>query len=357
MLGQRQISMTRCPWYVPLTLLCAVAGCQEHAIPNTDTSTIDEKGTAHVTRVVPVPGTISPEAQKWLSQPRSDAPDNTSVADNRAHAEKWQETLARDMQAMYPTTLSRDTIAGVPVRIITPPGIPAEKQDRVLLNVHGGGFQADWGSVAETVPIASLTKTKVVAVLYRLSPDAVFPAAVDDTIAVYKELLKTYKPRNIALYGTSAGAVLTGEVAARLKQLGMPLPAALGIFSGSGDLSQWGDSAAIFGLWGLSGPLSVPSKRDPTDPYIGSTNPRDPILSPIYGDLKGMPPTFLLTSERDLLLSETINFHRAFLHAGVESQLVVFDALPHAFWNQFKLPESIEADHMIADFFDKHLGK
>lgn len=217
--------------------------------------------------------------------------------------------------------------------------------------------KADWGSVAETVPIASLTKTKVVAVLYRLSPDAVFPAAVDDTVAVYKELLKTYKPRNIALYGTSAGAVLTGEVAARLKQLGIPLPAALGIFSGSGDLSQWGDSAAIFGLWGLSGPLSVPNKRDPSDPYLGSTNPRDPILSPIYGDLKGMPPTFFLTSERDLLLSETVNFHRAFLHAGVESQLVVFDALPHAFWNQFKLPESIEADHMIADFFDKHLGK
>jgi acetyl esterase/lipase len=83
---------------------------------------------------------------------------------------------------------------------------------------------------------------------------------------------------------------------------------------------------------------------------------RDPVLSPIFADLKGMPPTFFLTSERDLLLSGTVNLHRAFLHAGVESQLVVFDGLPHAFWNQFKLPESIEADQMIADFFDRHLG-
>jgi len=58
-----------------------------------------------------------------------------------------------------------------------------------------------------------------------------------------------------------------------------------------------------------------------------------------------------------LLLSGTVNLHRAFVRAGVETQLIVFDALPHAFWNQFKLPESIEADHMIADFFDKHLGK
>ena len=70
-----------------------------------------------------------------------------------------------------------------------------------------------------------------------------------------------------------------------------------------------------------------------------------------------MPPTFFLTSERDLLLSGTVNLHRAFVRAGVETQLIVFDALPHAFWNQFKLPESIEADHMIADFFDQHLGK
>jgi len=325
--------------------------------PTTDSSYVDDHGTAHVTRVVPVPETISPEAQKWLAQPRSDVDPNVSVSQNRTNGENWQETLAKDMQSMYPTKLTRDTIAGVPVRIITPPSIPAEKRDRVLINVHGGGFRADWGSVAETVPIASLTQTKVIAVLYRLSPDSPFPAAVEDTVAVYKEVLKTYKPNNVALYGTSAGAILTGEVAVRLKQLGLPLPAALGIFSGSGDLSQNGDSEAIFGLWGLSGPLSIPEKSRAHDPYLGSANPRDPVLSPLYADLKGLPPTFFLTSERDLLLSGTVNLHRAFLHAGVETQLVVFDALPHAFWNQFTFPESIEADHMIADFFDKHLGK
>ena len=136
-----------------------------------------------MTRVVPLPETISPEARKWLAQPRSDVDENISVAANRSRAEKWQETLARDMQSMYPTALTKETIGGVPVRIITPSDIPAEKKDRVLINLHGGGFQADWGSVAETVPIASLTKTKVVAVLYRLSPDYAFPAALEDAIA------------------------------------------------------------------------------------------------------------------------------------------------------------------------------
>jgi monoterpene epsilon-lactone hydrolase len=342
---------------VAVLLLAMFAACVKRSIPQSDSSYIDGHGTAHVTRVIPVPETISPEAQQWLAEPVSDAAPEVSVAENRSRAEKWQETLAKDMQSMYPTRLSKDTIAGVPVRVITPPKIPAGKSDRVLLNVHGGGFQADWGSIAETIPIASLTQTTVIAVLYRLSPDSAFPAAVEDTVAVYKELLKTHKPQNIALYGTSAGAILTGEVAVRLKQLGLPLPAALGIFSGNGDLGERGDSEAIFGLEGLKGPLGIPRKPGPLEPYRGSTNPRDPVFSPQFADLKGMPPAFFLTSERDLLLSATVNLHRAFVHAGVETQLIVFDTLPHAFWNQFKLPESIEADHMIADFFDKHLGK
>ena len=342
---------------LPVLVLAVSAASAQRPIPQSDSSSIDEHGTAHVTRIVPVPGTVSPEARVFLAEPRSDAEENISVADNRSHADSWQVTLSKDMQSMYPTTLTRDTIAGVPVRIVTPPAIPPNKRDRILINIHGGGFQADWGSVAETIPIASLTQTKVIAVLYRLAPESPFPAAVEDVVAVYKEVLKTHKPQDIALYGTSAGAILAGEVAVRLKQSGIPLPAALGIFSGTGDLGLHGDSEAIFGLWGLSGPLSVPSNAPRDNPYVGSTNPRDPVLSPIYADLKGLPPTFFLTSERDLLLSGTVNLHRAFLRAGVEAQLIVYDGLPHAFWNQFKLPESIEADRMIADFFDKHLGK
>jgi monoterpene epsilon-lactone hydrolase len=357
MLDQRELIMPRLERFLfPVLLFGLLGGCANRSIPESDSAYIDEHGAAHVTRVVPVPQTVSPDAQKFMAQQRSDVDPHTPAAENRKNAENWQETLAKDMQSMYPTTLAKDTIAGVPVRIITPPNIPAEKRDRVLLNVHGGGFQADWGSVAETVPLASLTQTKVIAVLYRLAPENPFPAPVEDTVAVYKELLKTHKPQNIVLYGTSAGAILTGEVAVRLKQLGLPLPAALGIFSGFGDFSVRGDSEAIFGLWGLSGPLTLRETRH-DDPYIGSTDPHDPVLSPMFADLKGMPPTFFLTSERDLLLSGTINLHRAFAKAGVESELIVFDGLHHAFWNEFKLPESIEAHRMMAQFFDKHLGK
>jgi acetyl esterase/lipase len=202
-----------------------------------------------------------------------------------------------------------------------------------------------------------LTQTKVVAVLYRLAPEHPFPAAVDDTVAVYRELLKTYKQQKIGLYGTSAGAILTGEVTVRLRQLGLPLPAALGIFSGHGDFSRWGDSQAMYGLNGLSGPLSPPEGTSPPSAYAGSTNLTDPVLSPLFADLKGFPPTLFVTSTRDLLLSGTTILHRAFLRSGVDAQLVVFEALPHAFWNNPYLPESKEADRIMASFFNKHLGK
>jgi epsilon-lactone hydrolase len=326
------------------------------AVPQSDTSVIDADGTAHVTRVVPVPMTISPEAQQTLRRQMSDVATPETLAERRSKTDTWQSHAGEEARAMYPVNIAADTIAGVPVRIITPLAIPAAKRNRVLINLHGGGFNSDSGSLSETIPVANLTQTKVVAVLYRLAPEHPFPAAVDDAVAVYKELMKTYKPQNMGLYGTSAGAILTGEVAVKLRQLGLPLPGALGIFSGFGDFSQPGDSLAMYSLNGLSGPLRPPSQQPNHDAYIGSTDPKDPVLSPLFADLKGFPPSLFITSGRDLLLSGTTILHRAFLRDGVDAQLVVFEALPHAFWNNARLPESKEMHQITARFFDRHLG-
>ena len=224
----------------------------------------------------------------------------------------------------------------------------------MLINLHGGGFNSDSGSLIEGVPIASLAKIKVVSVYYRLAPENPFPAAVDDAVAVYKDLLKTYKPRNIGVFGTSAGAILTAEVTVRLKQLGLPLPGALGMFSTLADFSRVGEARQLFTLNGFPGQLQ------PTDPnhlpdneYIGKTSRQDPVLSPLYADLHAMPPSLLVTSTRDLLLSDTTIFHRALLRAGNDSQLVVFEALPHAFWYHFQLPETREALELMARFLER----
>ena len=341
-------------------LTSARAGAQGSALkgtpPQSDTSFIDDHGTARVTRVVPMPDTISPEAQAFTAKPMPDTEPPYDLAKDRAQASGWQQNGGEQIRKVYPVSVASDTIAGVPVKIVTPLTIPADKQDRVLINLHGGGFTADWGSMIETIPVANLTQTKVVAVLYSLAPEHPFPAAVNEAVAVYKELLKTYKPQNIRIYGTSAGAILTAEVASGIRKESLPLPAALGIFSGGGDFNHFADSMYMYGLFGLRGPISRWKGKHDTA-YTGTTDLKDPVLSPIYADLKGFPPTLFLTSGRDLLLSNTVNLHRAFVNAGVNAQLVVFDGLAHAFWNEWEWPESKEAHHMMADFFDRNLGK
>ena len=325
--------------------------------PNRDTSYIDPQGTAHVTRVIPVPQDLSPQAQLFLGRPEPDQGPPESLADRRKMTDEYTARARVAWSRLCPNTLVESTMAGVPVRIVTPEDMSESNRNKVLLNLHGGGFNSDSGSYTESIPIASYTGVKVVAVLYRLAPEYPFPAAVDDSVAVYRELLKTYKPEHVVIYGTSAGAILTAEVAVKLKQLGLPMPAALGIFSGMGDFARAGDSQAMYALRGLSGHLDPPVPGAHDTYYAGKTDPRDPVLSPIYADLHGLPPTLFITSGRDLLLSGTANLERAFLHAGVDARLVMFDALPHAFWYDPRLPEAIEANHMMADFIVKELGK
>jgi len=354
--------------FLPLLLLSTVAcmRAQQPAAPGKpttaaeaptrDTSFIDSEGRAHITRVVPVPAYLSIQSRYWLSLPAPDNDTHESLADRRAATDRYTAGAKLDWLKLYPASLAEEKIAGVPVRMVVPDGLPDGNKDKILLNLHGGGFNSDSGSWTESIPIAGMTKIKCVAVLYRLAPEFPFPAALDDAVAVYKELLKTYKPDHIAIYGTSAGAILTGEVAVKLKQLGLPMPAALGIFSGMGDFARTGDSAAMYSLRGLQGHLDVPDDSAPHDDYyVGKTDPKDPVLSPIYADLHGMPPALFVTSGRDMLLSGTVNLHRAFLNAGDDARLIVYDALPHAFWYSTRLPEALEANHAMADFLAKEL--
>ena len=345
-----------------LHLVVAIAfaptlAAQSSPVEPPDSATFDPDGTAHITRVIPMPSTISPEAQKWLDsldQQKVSPPE--TLAERRTHTDAWRKMDSAEARKLYPVNIEETTTAGVRTDIITP--LSTTDSKRVLINLHGGGFNSDSGSLIEGVPIAYLAKIKVVSVYYRLAPENPFPAAVDDVVAVYKELLKTYPPHNIGIFGTSAGAILTCEVAVRFKQLGLPLPAALGIFSGLADFSRRGDSWQMFTLNGLPGRMEpIDPSHLPDDPYVGKTDRKDPVLSPIFADLHGMPPTLLVTSTRDILLSGTATLHRALLRAGDDAQLVVFEALPHAFWYHFQLPETKEALERMAKFFEEKVGR
>jgi monoterpene epsilon-lactone hydrolase len=325
--------------------------------PQEDTAAFDPDGTAHITRVVPLPMSLSPEAQKWLESLHHNKYAPQSLAERRVATDQWRERDSAEALKHYPVAIKETTLAGVRVDLITPLQTPPENRERVFINLHGGGFNADSGSRIEGDPIANLAETEVVSVYYRLAPEHPFPAAVDDVVAVYKELLKTYKPKSIGLYGTSAGATLAAEVAVELKRAGLPLPAALGVFSGRGDLSRVGDSRQLYTTDGLPGILEPTTSNNlPNDDYVGKSDRRNPVLSPLFADLKGMPPTLFVSSTRDLLLGDTTTLHRAMLHAGVDASLVVFDGLPHAFWYHFEFPETREALQMMAHFLDAKVG-
>jgi len=329
--------------------LPAALAARAQSVPDDPYTSFDPDGTAHIKRALPVPKTISPEAQALMMPGEKWIP-----AGGTKERDAWMEK----MQTVYPVDVKDTPVAGVDAWIVTPkPAVP-KKKDRVLICLHGGGFTADSGSQIESIPMAAMTGTQVIAVRYRLAPKYPFPAAVDDTVAVYKEALKTHKPKNIAVYGTSAGAVLGAQVMVQLRKLGLPLPAALGFFSGWVDLSRHGDSRFLYGNNGLRDYNAMVEKLKGLSmvEYVADHDRKDPVLSPIYSDMKGFPPTLCMTSTRDLCLSGTANFHRALLRAGVDARLMVFDALQHAFWYQFDLPESREALEAQASFLDLHLG-
>ena len=359
LLGQSRVTQVAC--LLSLLTVCSAWGQTGTPAATTaatavshNSSYIEPNGTAHVGRIVPVPPSLSPQAQATLRHAETDADVPMPLEKRRAMMDASTARAEKQWRKICPVTIANDTMAGVPVRRVTPLHVPAANADKVLLDLHGGGFDSDSGSYTETIPIAYYARVPVVAALYRLAPEHPFPAAMDDAVAVYRELLKTHKPEQIAIYGTSAGAILTGEVAVQLKQLSLPEPAALGIFSGFGDFARSGDSVHLYGLRGLTGYLAPPGEEKPLS-YVGNADLKNPVLSPMYADLKGMPPALFVTSGRDLLLSGTTDLDRAFLRAGDDARLMVFDGLPHAFWYNPELPESIEANRAMAKFLAGHL--
>ena len=301
----------------------------------------------------PPPETLSEQARAALAAMAEAAPADVfslDIAQMRFFAEQMQKALGAEQQKAHPTTVTEDVIAGVPVvRIVRAAG--AADGRRVLMNLHGGGFAVDAGALTENIPIAAISGIEVVAVRYRLAPEHPYPAAVDDALAVYRALLADHAPGDIGVYGTSAGAVLGPQLMMRLKAESLPMPAALGVFSGEGDLVGVADSLHIFARK-PEADLLIRAKND----YVGAADPYDPLVSPLRGDLTGFPTTLCVSSGRDVLLSGTVNLSRALTDAGVAVELVVYDALPHAFWANILAPETDDCFQRMSAFFTAHVG-
>ncbi len=270
--------------------------------------------------------------------------------------EHYLEPLAVQLRDLYDVCIQPETVAGVYTENIVPTrGVIPKNRDRVLINLHGGGFLfgARSGGQIESIPVAALSGIKVVSVDYRMAPEFQFPAATEDVVAVYAEMLKSYCPENVGIFGCSAGAVLTAETVATLERRGLPRPGAIGMLFGAAAFWADGDTGAFRPLF-AGAPLEGANEH----PYFKNTEPNDPLAFPARSSetMAKFPPSLLVSSTRDHALSSVVHTHSCLVKQGVEAELHVWEGLGHVFSNNADLPQAIEVHEVTTRFFSKYLG-
>jgi monoterpene epsilon-lactone hydrolase len=342
---------------LPTTIFC-------QGRPNTEPEKVLVRpdGTVEVPpQTVPVSAFLSPEAKAYLTQHLKDMQDSEIVKQDAGVPRFMKPYIERD-GALFPVEQKDEKVGGVHAYVYTPKeGVSARNRDRVLINLHGGGFSGCWPGCAEleSIPVSAMGRIEVVSVDYREGPENKFPAASEDVASVYRELLKKYKPQNIGIYGCSAGGIQTAMSVAWFQTHALPTPGAIGIFCASAGGIFGGDAiytAMPLGEARMAGPM--PSGGRPPLGYFSGTDPKDPLVAPVSSPevLAKFPPTLMITGTRGFEYSAAIYTHEQLVKAGVDAELHVWEGLFHGFFYNADVPESKDAFNVIVKFFDRHLG-
>jgi acetyl esterase/lipase len=315
---------------------------------------------------IPVPAAASKELQAAIGS-RS-WPDLSELPGAPTNTQEWLAAIERadsgrsaniaNVLDQFNVTLQRTEIAGVKIHRVTPANVSDAHQDRMFLYLHGGAYVFGNGDagVFEAILIASRIGIPVISVDYRMPPHYPFPAAVDDATAVYHELLKTRSADSIIIGGTSAGGGLALGTVHRLKHLDIPLPGAIYAGTPWSDLTKTGDTLFTNErtdrvLLSYDGVLGAAARL-----YARVDDMKDPLLSPVYGNFSGFPPTILTTGTRDMFLSDAARTHRKLRGAGIIAELHVYEGLSHAgYLVSPNTPESLNMYGELGAFIDRFL--
>lgn len=290
----------------------------------------EQGGIAEPARVIPVPSTISPEAQAFLTNAAQRIAATGSIRPEGNGADYAVARLRPRLAGFSGSTETIDLPHGAKLHRVVPDGREGRRVEVAYVDIHGGGFVSGGGEMC--LILAQLRAmengVEVWAVDYRLAPADPYPAALDDCTAAWRAVLKHHDARNLVVAGSSAGGNLAAALMLRAAGEGLPLPAALLLLTPVVDMTGAGDTRETNRYLDvtLRGEEDGPGPKD----YLGSSDPLDPLLSPIYGTIPpGWPPTLLSSGTRDLLLSDTVRMHRLLRRAGVRAELHVTEAGPH----------------------------
>lgn len=244
----------------------------------------------------------------------------------------------------------RTSLGGVGVEILSPPGAAS---GGLVIYLHGGAYvSASVRSYRRLVShLAGATARRVIAVDYRLAPEHPFPAALDDSIAVYRALLREEAGEGIVLAGDSAGGGLALATAVALRGGGVPLPSAMVCIAPWTDLTCSGLSMRTRER--RERMLSPAGLRLDARRYAGGEDLRSPLVSPLFADLTGLPSMLIQVGDDEILLDDSIRLADSARMAGVDVNLQVWPKLWHV-WHLFAglIPEADEAVRAIADFLE-----
>src|SRR5262245_16345230 len=245
---------------------------------------------------------------------------------------KLARGVLRGMPCKVPSDIriSESQLGGVPVEWVESRQTAGESPDRVLLYLHGGGYFACSAATHRAITVTLAREGfRVVAPNYRLAPEFPFPAALDDAVAVYRGLLSEgLKPHDIGVGGDSAGGGLSLALLLALRAQHISLPAAAALFSPWTDLAVTGES--IEGNNGRCAMFHGPDIVFGAKLYLGSADPRDPLASPLYGDLRGLPPLLIHVGTDEVLRDDSTRFAERARKAGIAVELKVWPVVPHA---------------------------
>lgn len=327
--------------------------------------TVDADGAVGIPeQSVPMSIYLSPEARAYVTEHLKDMQDPQMLRPDGGVPRFLKPYLTRDHEE-FAVDRKDQMIAGVHAYAYMPKaGVPARNKNRVLIDLHGGGFSGCWPTCAEleSIPVSGIGQIEVISLDYREAPANKFPAASEDVAAVYSELLKTHKPKEIGIYGCSAGGMLTAESVAWFQVHSLPEPGAIGILCASASGTFGGDSSYTANWLGearMPAPARGSSSRGGRPGYFDGTDPKDPMISPVDSPevLAKFPPTLVITGTRGFEMSSAVYTHSQLVKAGVDAELHVWEGLFHGFFYNTDVPESKDAFNVILKFFDQHLER